>query len=48
MGDAIRDDASLAAARAGQDQYRALGSFDSLALLRIKLIQKRQNLLSIK
>src|SRR5208282_1944215 len=34
--------ARLAAARAGEDQHRPVGSFDSLALLRVELIEKRQ------
>ena len=34
MGDAVGDDARLAAARAGQDQHRAVGGFDGFALLR--------------
>jgi hypothetical protein len=42
VGDAVGDDARLAAARAGEDQHRALGSFDGLALLRVELIEKRQ------
>ena len=42
IGDAVGDDARLAAARAGEDEHRALGSFDGLALLRVELIEKRQ------
>jgi hypothetical protein len=37
MGNAIGDDARLSAARAGQNQYRAVRGFDRLALLRIEL-----------
>ena len=42
IGDAVGDDARLAAARSGEDQHRAFGSFDGLALLRVELIEKRQ------
>ena len=42
IGDAIGDDARLPAAGAGEDQHRALGGFDGLALLRIQLVEKRQ------
>ena len=43
MGDAVGDDARLAAARAGQDQHRPVSGFDGFALLRIELIEERQN-----
>ena len=39
---AVHEHARLAAARAGEDQHRALCSFDGLALLRVELIEKRQ------
>ena len=42
VGDAVSDDARLAAPRAGEDQYRTLGGFDGFALLRVELIEKRQ------
>ena len=42
MGDAVGDDARLAAARAGQDEHRPFGGFDSFALLRIEFFEKRQ------
>jgi hypothetical protein len=42
VGDAVGNDARFAAARAGEDEDWALGSFDGLALLRIQLIEKRQ------
>ena len=42
IGDAVSDDASFAAARAGEDQHRALGGFDGLALLRVELVEKGQ------
>ena len=42
IGDAVGDDARLAAARAGEDQHRAFGSLDGFALLRVELIEKRQ------
>ena len=35
MGDAVRDDARLAAARAREDQQRAFGGFDGFTLLRV-------------
>ena len=34
VGDAVGDDARLAAARAGQDEHRPVGGFDGFALLR--------------
>ena len=40
VGDAVGDDARFAAARAGEDQHRAFGGFDGLALLRVELIEK--------
>jgi hypothetical protein len=43
MRDAVGDDAGLAAARAGQDEDWAFGSLNSLALLGIELIEKRQS-----
>ena len=42
VGDAVGDDARLAAARAREDQHRAVSSFDGLTLLRVELIEKRQ------
>ena len=42
MGDAVGDDARLAAARAGQDEHRAFGGFDSFTLLRVELGEERQ------
>ena len=42
MGNAVGDDARLAAARTRQDQHRPLHGFDSFALLRIQLIEERQ------
>jgi len=42
IGDAVGDDAGFAAARAGEDEHRALSGFDGLALLRVELIEKRQ------
>ena len=43
IGDAVRNDARLPAAGARQDQHGSLGGFDSLALLRVQLVKKRQN-----
>ncbi len=43
MGDAVGDDARLAAARAGQDEHRAIGGFDGFTLLRIELGEERQS-----
>ena len=40
MGDAIGDDARLAAAGAGQNEHRAVGGFDGLTLLRVELERK--------
>ena len=40
MRDAIGDYAGFAAARAGEDQHRALGGFDGFALLRVELVEK--------
>jgi hypothetical protein len=42
IGDPEGDDARFAAAGAGKDQHRAFSSFDSLALLRVQLIEKGQ------
>jgi hypothetical protein len=42
VGDAVGDDAGLAAAGAGKDQHRAFSSFDGFALLRVELVEKRQ------
>jgi len=42
IGDAVGNDAGLAAAGAGEDQHRALGGFDGFALLRVQLVEKRQ------
>ena len=42
IGDAVGDDAGLAAARAGEDQHRAFSGFDGFALLRVQLVEKRQ------
>src|SRR5579862_4781860 len=43
IGDAKRDDARLPAAGAGEDQHGSFSSFDGFALLRIELVEKRQN-----
>jgi hypothetical protein len=40
--DAVGDDTRLAAARAGEDEQRALGGLDSLTLLRVELGEKGQ------
>src|SRR5262249_21387993 len=40
--DAVSDDACLAAPRAGEDQHRPVGGFNGLTLLRIELIEERQ------
>jgi hypothetical protein len=42
VGDAVGDDARLAAARAGEDEHRSFGGFDGFALLRVEFIEKRQ------
>ena len=42
IGNAIGDDPGLAAARAGEDQHRAVRGFDGFALLRVEFIEKRQ------
>src|SRR5258708_8811421 len=42
VGDAVSDDARLAAARAREDEHRAFSGFDGLALLRVEWIEKRQ------
>jgi hypothetical protein len=42
ISNAVGNDTRLPAARASEDEHRALGSFDGLALLRIELFQKRQ------
>ena len=42
VGDAIGDDARLAAARAGQDQHRPIDGLDRLPLLRIELGEERK------
>src|ERR1700690_2522192 len=43
MGDAEGDDARLPAARAGQDEHRAVGGLDSFTLLRVELGEERQS-----
>ena len=40
MGDAVRDDACLAAPRAGQDQQWTFSVSDGFALLRIQALQE--------
>ncbi len=42
VSNAVGNDPCLAAPRAREDEHRALGSFDGLALLRVELIEKRQ------
>ena len=40
--DAEGDDPGLAAARAGQDEHRAVRGFNGGALLRVELVEERQ------
>ena len=42
VGDAVGDDAGLAAARAGQDQDGAVGGQHRLALLRVQPLEQRR------
>src|ERR1700724_4341680 len=42
MGNAVGNDTRLAAARTRKNQHRAFRSFHGFALLRVKLVEKRQ------
>jgi hypothetical protein len=43
MSDPVRDNASFPAPRASQDKHRPIGTFNSLTLLWIELVEKRQS-----
>ena len=43
MSDAVSNNASLPAPGTSQNKHRPVGSFNSLTLLRIKLVKERQS-----